>query len=153
MMKDTLGKISCVLLGGIIVAILFMLFGGFGFGLGTGEGDGGSGNSNTDGGSVIRNTDPSTEAYEEESEEKKAESERSDEKSIPDTIIVRIEENRVMINDVEVTDPEELKKKINEYNNDSRTFELSEDHAILSTYEWVKETFDELEIFLVEEDV
>ena len=43
---------------------------------------------------------------------------------------------------------EELKKYVEEYNSDSRTFTLEEEESILDTYNWVKEVFDELDIQL-----
>lgn len=70
---------------------------------------------------------------------------------LPDNIIVEIIEDEVTINGQSVANPEELKDKINEYNSDTRSFELVETRSILSTYEWVAKTFDELEIYLKEE--
>ena len=67
---------------------------------------------------------------------------------IPDEIVVRIEENTVTINGHPVADKEELKKYVEEYNTDFRTFTLEEDYSILETYNWVKEVFDELDIHL-----
>ena len=43
---------------------------------------------------------------------------------------------------------QELKKYVEEYNSDSRTFTLEEEESILDTYNWVKEVFDELDIQL-----
>ena len=67
---------------------------------------------------------------------------------IPDNIIVTIKKDVVTINGHQVADRDELKKYVEEYNSDSRTFTLEEEESILDTYNWVKEVFDELDIQL-----
>jgi hypothetical protein len=67
---------------------------------------------------------------------------------IPDNIIVSIKKDVVTINGHQVADRDELKKYVEEYNSDSRTFTLEEEESILDTYNWVKEVFDELDIQL-----
>ena len=63
-------------------------------------------------------------------------------------IVVRIVKDKVTINGHEVSNKEELKKYVEEYNSDKRTFTLEEEESILGTYNWVKEVFDELDIQL-----
>ncbi|MBR5970254.1 MAG: hypothetical protein IK016_07905 [Lachnospiraceae bacterium] len=72
------------------------------------------------------------------------------EAEIPDTILIGIEENTVTINGIEVENAEELKALVEEYNSDSRTFQLEENHSIKESYDWVKGVFEELGITLIE---
>ena len=72
------------------------------------------------------------------------------EAELPDTILIGIEENTVTINGTEVENAEELKALVEEYNSDSRTFQLEEKHSIKEAYDWVKAVFEELGITLVE---
>ena len=67
---------------------------------------------------------------------------------IPDNIVVTIKKDAVTINGHQVADSEELRKYVEEYNSDSRTFTLEEEESILDTYNWVKAVFDELDIQL-----
>ena len=69
---------------------------------------------------------------------------------IPDNILITIEEEVVTINGVVVESAEELKKFVEEYNTDARTFQLEENHSIKESYDWVKGVFEELGITLVE---
>ena len=69
---------------------------------------------------------------------------------IPDNILITIEEEVVTINGVVVENAEELKKIVEEYNTDARTFQLEENHSIKESYDWVKGVFEELGITLVE---
>ena len=61
---------------------------------------------------------------------------------------VSIKKDVVTINGHQVADSEELRKYVEEYNSDSRTFTLEEEESILDTYNWVKAVFDELDIQL-----
>ena len=81
-----------------------------------------------------------------EKDKEKAEDPRNEE--IPDVIVVRIKEDKVTINGHEVANQEELRKYVEEYNSDTRTFVLEEEQSILETYNWVKAVFDELDIQL-----
>ncbi|MBQ6735786.1 MAG: hypothetical protein IJR00_12875 [Lachnospiraceae bacterium] len=72
------------------------------------------------------------------------------EAEIPDNILITIEEEVVTINGVVVESAEELKKFVEEYNTDARTFQLEENHSIKESYDWVKGVFEELGITLVE---
>ena len=72
------------------------------------------------------------------------------EAEIPDNILITIEEEVVTINGVVVESAEELKKLVEEYNSDARTFRLEEKQSIKEAYDWVKGVFDELGITLTE---
>ena len=71
---------------------------------------------------------------------------------IPDVIVVRISGNEVTVNGHPAENSEELKSRVGEYADGVRTFELEENRAILETYRWVVEAFDEMEIYLKEAD-
>ena len=88
----------------------------------------------------------SQEVADPEKDKEKAEDPRNEE--IPDVIVVRIKEDKVTINGHEVANQEELRKYVEEYNSDTRTFVLEEEQSILETYNWVKAVFDELDIQL-----
>ena len=81
----------------------------------------------------------------EKSEEK---TEQKEEKEIPLTVIVKIDEDKVTINDTPVENAEELKKIVEDYNTDSRKFVLEENKSILETYKWVTGVFIDLGIAL-----
>lgn len=74
--------------------------------------------------------------------------EKSDDENIPSVIIVSIKEDEVTINGHLVNNAQELRKYVEEYNTDYRTFELEEEHSLLEAYNWVKEVFDSLDIQL-----
>ncbi len=126
-----------------IIALLLLLGGGGYFGLGPGQGLlPGNGDSVQQQQSEGQGEAQETVAQTEQEEKEEAVSE------IPDNIIVTIKKDAVTINGHEVADREELKKYVEEYNSDSRTFTLEEEESILDTYNWVKEVFDELDIQL-----
>ena len=126
-----------------IIALLLLLGGGGYFGLGPGQGLlPGNGDSVQQQQSDGQGEAQETAAQTEQEEKEEAVSE------IPDNIIVTIKKDVVTINGHEVADREELKKYVEEYNSDSRTFTLQEEESILDTYNWVKEVFDELDIQL-----
>lgn len=62
------------------------------------------------------------------------------------TIVVRIEENQVFVDGNLCNDSAELKKYIEQKVTDDTIFELQENRAILATYEWVEDVFQELSI-------
>ena len=132
-MKKLLGFLFLVII--IAILVIMFLFGGFGFGFGSGDGDGDSGS---------KSKNEKVEATKEDKDDK----DRGEE--IPDEIIVKIDEDKVTINGIKVEDADALKVKVNEYNSDSRTFRLEQEYATVSTYEWVKGVFDDLEIYLKE---
>ena len=126
-----------------IIALLLLLGGGGYFGLGPGQGLlPGSGDSVQQEQSEGQGEAQETAEQTEQDKKEEAVSE------IPDNIIVTIKKDVVTINGHEVSDREELKKYVEEYNSDSRTFTLEEEESILDTYNWVKEVFDELDIQL-----
>ena len=103
-----------------ILALLLLLGGGGYFGLGPGKG-------------LLPGNGNSTETAQEESASETQEA---------------AEEDKVTINGHEVANQEELRKYVEEYNSDTRTFVLEEEQSILETYNWVKAVFDELDIQL-----
>lgn len=142
-MKKIIGVIiGLVILISIIAVLYFKFFKGIGTAGGTGDDNLPKFEQGT--------TEESTESREEETEPEEPATDEQEDK-VPDNIIVEIIEDKVTINGEPVANSEELRDKINEYNNDKRTFELRETKSILSTYEWVAKTFDELEIFLKEQ--
>ena len=125
-----------------IIALLLLGGGGY-FGLGPGQGMlPGNGDSVQQEQSESQGEAKEAAAQTEQDQKEEAVSE------IPDNIIVTIKKDVVTINGHEVADSEELKKYVEEYNSDSRTFILEEEESILDTYNWVKEVFDELDIQL-----
>lgn len=143
-MKKILGAvIGVVAIVAVIVALYIAFFRGKGIGAGSGD-------NNLLGvdQKAMEETTERNEAIIEPEEEPTTDEQ---EEKVPDNIIVEIVEDKVTINDESVANEEELREKINEYNNDTRTFELRETKSILSTYEWVAKTFDELEIYLKEQ--
>ena len=142
-MKKIIGVIiGLVILIAIIAVLYFKFFKGIGTAGGTGDDNLPKFEQGT--------TEESTESREEETEPEEPATDEQEDK-VPDNIIVEIIEDKVTINGEPVANSEELRDKIIEYNNDKRTFELRETKSILSTYEWVAKTFDELEIFLKEQ--
>ena len=120
-----------------IIAALLLLGGGFGYSqLGLGE-------SGSDG-----KQQPAITATEQQETDKNNVSGDTQEKEIPETIIVRISENNVTINDNPVADKDALMKYIREYNSDNRKFVLDDKNSILAEYKWVNEAFSELGITL-----
>ena len=102
-------------------------------------------------GDTVQQEQSAGEAQEEQAQETAAVQEKVENKEdseIPDVIVVRIVKDKVTINGHEVSNKEELKKYVEEYNSDKRTFTLEEEESILGTYNWVKEVFDELDIQL-----
>ncbi len=120
-----------------IIAALLLLGGGLGYSqLGLGE-------SGSDG-----KQQPAITATEKQETDKNNVSGDTQEKEIPETIIVRISENDVTINDNPVADKDALMKYIREYNSDNRKFVLDDKNSILAEYKWVNEAFSELGITL-----
>ena len=128
-----------------ILALLLLLGGGGYFGLGPGKGLL-PGNGNSTETAQEESASETQEAADPEKDTEKAEDPRNEE--IPDVIVVRIKEDKVTINGHEVANQEELRKYVEEYNSDTRTFVLEEEQSILETYNWVKAVFDELDIQL-----
>ena len=113
---------------GIAAVLIALLGGGYGYGTGMfGSGDG-----------VMPG---STQAEVEQQEEGQTE-------EIPDTIIIRIEENEVTVNGTVCKDAAELKAYLEKVLTDDRVFVLEDEKAILASYEWVEETCKELGIDL-----
>ena len=126
-----------------ILALLLLLGGGGYFGLGPGKGLLPGNSTET---AQEESASETQEAADPEKDKEKAEDPRNEE--IPDVIVVRIKEDKVTINGHEVANQEELRKYVEEYNSDTRTFVLEEEQSILETYNWVKAVFDELDIQL-----
>ncbi len=157
-MNKKAGIGGTVVVGGVLAYLLIFGrghgLGGGGLGIMPGSGTGQQAAAEAD--KEAAGEDSAAEAKEEaaeEAREEKAEAEveeTSEEKEIPDNIIVEITDDKVTINGEPVKDAGELREKVNEYMSDTRTFELVENHAILATYNWVRDTFNELEIFLKE---
>ena len=95
-------------------------------------------------------TEPAGETAEASAEEAEEAAEEPEE--IPDVIVVRISGNEVTVNGHPTENSEELNSRVGEYADGVRTFELEENRAILETYRWVVEAFDEMEIYLKEAD-
>lgn len=127
-----------------ILALLLMLGGGGYFGLGPGAG---LGTGSSDGNSEAQKQEESVEEAEQAAETAEAE-EETQEEQVPDVIVVSIKQDKVTINGHEVSNEEELRSYVEEYNSDNRTFTLEEDQSILDTYNWVKSVFDDLDIQL-----
>ena len=126
-----------------IIALLLLLGGGGYFGLGPGQGLlPGNGDSVQQEQSEGQGEAKEAAEQTEQTEKEEAQSE------IPDNIVVSIKKDVVTINGHQVADSEELRKYVEEYNSDSRTFTLEEEESILDTYNWVKAVFDELDIQL-----
>ena len=158
-MNKKAGIGGTVVVGGVLAYLLIFGrghgLGGGGLGIMPGSGTGQQSAAETE--KEAAGEDSAAEAKEEavkEVQEEKAQEEAaeeaSEEKEIPDNIIVEITDDEVTINGEPVKDADELREKVNEYMSDTRTFELVENHAILATYNWVRDTFNELEIFLKE---
>ena len=132
-----------------IAAQLLLLGGGGFFGLGPGQGmlpgNGDSVQQEQSEGKSEAQEEAKNDAQETAQEQKEKETAGEE---IPDNIIVTIRKDKVTINGHEVADQEELRKYVEEYNSDSRTFTLEEEESILDTYNWVKAVFDELDIQL-----
>ena len=118
-----------------------------------GSGDAGDGNP---GGESTVYSDASEELAENPAEgageEDEPEEAAEEPEEIPDVIVVRISGNEVTVNGHPAENSEELKSRVGEYADGVRTFELEENRAILETYRWVVEAFDEMEIYLKEAD-
>ena len=126
-----------------IIALLLLLGGGGYFGLGPGQGMlPGNGDSAAQEQSEGQGGAQEAAVQTEQDEKEEAVS------GIPDNIVVTIKKDAVTINGHQVADSEELRKYVEEYNSDSRTFTLEEEESILDTYNWVKAVFDELDIQL-----
>ena len=129
---------------GILALLLLIGAGGyFGFGPGQGLLPGNGNSTETAQEESVSETQEDADAAK---DQEKAEDPQEEE--IPDVIVVRIKEDKVTINGHEVANQEELRKYVEEYNSDSRTFVLEEEQSILETYNWVKAVFDELDIQL-----
>ena len=116
-------------MGKIIVGILLGLVLALGFGSGTGNGTG-----NGEKTVVV-------------DDENNTDDEKSDENT-SSTIIVSIDEDKVTLNHRVFDNKDDLKLYVQTIYTDDKTWILESDHAILSTYEWVVEVFDELSINL-----
>lgn len=110
---------------GVIALLVILFFGRFGFG-GPGAGKG----SGEDSDSKQQVSGP--DAAQEDSSEV--------------TVIIR--ESGVLIGDREFSTPEDLKKYVEEIQNDRKVFRLKEENSIQETYEWVVKVFEELQIQL-----
>jgi len=142
MMKKFLGFLAVV----VIVAVILLLIFGNGLGLGFGNGLGF--------GSETRTTESADDAVDNEvAEPDVPEDSRgiSEDETLPDLITVTIREDKVYVEDKEISDAEELRAYIEEINNDTREYKLVDENSIRDTYEWVVEVFDELKIKLVTE--
>ena len=113
-----------------IIALLLLLGGGGYFGLGPGQG-------------MLPGNGDSVQQEQSESQGEAKEAAAQTEQDQKE-----VKKDVVTINGHEVADSEELKKYVEEYNSDSRTFILEEEESILDTYNWVKAVFDELDIQL-----
>ncbi|HOO78771.1 MAG TPA: hypothetical protein PLQ04_00140 [Lachnospiraceae bacterium] len=92
-------------------------------------------------------TEPTKEEVEEETQDStKGEAAETDDAGC---VVIRIEEDKVYVDDVEMANAEELKQHIEDINTDDMTFELVENQSILATHEWVVGVFDELQITLM----
>ncbi|MCR5794338.1 MAG: hypothetical protein K6G61_03165 [Solobacterium sp.] len=112
---------------GIAAVLIALLGGGYGYGTGMfGTGDG-----------VM----PGSSQAEVEPQEGQTE-------EIPDTIIIRIEEDEVTVNGTVCKDAAELKAYLEKVLTDDRIFVLEDEKAILASYEWVEDTCKELGIDL-----
>lgn len=67
-----------------------------------------------------------------------------------DTVIIKIEESTVKVNDHVCKNEQELKDYLQEIHNDNKVWILEDDHAILSTYDMVVKVCKELNIDLKE---
>lgn len=108
---------------GVIALLVILLLGRFGFG-GPGDGKGSSESG--------------------DSKQQTSEPDASQTDSNEVTVIVR--ESRVLIGDREFSAPEDLKKYVEEIQNDEKVFRLKEENSIQETYEWVVKVFEELQI-------
>lgn len=108
---------------GVIALLVILLLGRFGFG---GPGDGKGSGENSD------------------SKQQTSEPDAAQTDSNEVTVIVR--ESKVLIGDKEFSAPEDLKKYVEEIQNDEKVFRLKEENSIQETYEWVVEVFEELQI-------
>lgn len=109
-----------------IALVVLLIFKGFGLG----EGEGGKGG-------------PSTEA----SGEQSSPSGESQGPQAEDGVItVTVREDRALMGGKEYTAADEFKAAVEALNDDEHTFELTEDNALESVYEWVMEVFEELSI-------
>lgn len=61
-------------------------------------------------------------------------------------ITIDIIENQVFVDGTEYKTPDELKKYLEEVNDDRKTFQLNAAQSILETYIWVANVFHELQI-------
>lgn len=125
-------KKGFLVVGGAAVIVGAVFFGTHGFGLGTGKGPG-TGETQSVNREVAEKDVP-----------------KAEEAEIPNNVIVSIVENEVSINGEKIADYDALHDWVEEYNRDSRTFELHEERSILETYEWVKKVFDDLGVTLIE---
>ena len=103
-------------------AALLLLLGGGGYGIGTGAWGIGDGSQVAPGqGSAQEDTN---------------------------TVVIKIEENKVTVNGKECKDAAELKTYLEQIYTDDKLFVLEDEKAILASYEWVEETCKELGIDL-----
>ncbi len=127
-------KVLIVLI--ILAVLLLFLLNKFGFGFGNGLGFGN--------GERIQNSDASeTQTVTEENEERSTGDLSA---SLPQLVTVTIREDKVYVEDKEISDAEELKEYIESINTDDREYRLVDENSIRATYEWVNAVFDELKI-------
>lgn len=136
-MKKVLAILAVAVL---IIGVAFSLKGCGGFGWSKGSGTGKS-----DG-------EVKEEQQVEDKEEKEdtQQTENSEDQKLPDEIVVTITEEKVTVNDKVIADQDELKSYIESMNDDSKTYQLVQNNAILATYNWVTDVFQELQISLEE---
>lgn len=130
-MKKLLKGIGFICIVAVIVLFLVLKGGGAGFGLGSGL----ESISTSDTKSTI--------------ESKNQDTEETSEKDT-NIITVTIKENVVTVDGEVVKDKAELEKYIEDINDDNKKYELVQENAILSTYNWVKDIFDGLQIHIDE---
>lgn len=134
-MKKVLGIAIAI----VVIAIIILFF-CKGLGLG-GEGSGEKTSATP--------TKQETEKPEPSKEPDKPQESVLENEEIAKVIIVTIRENQVFVGNKEFGNEAELKKYVEEINNDERQFKLKEEKSILDTYEWVTKVFTDLKIQLV----
>ncbi len=134
--KQKGGKKGGIVGAGVVAALLLSLFGGYKLGLGDAIGLGP--------GKQVEDT-KDKDAKENKTDDKKDDNKKAE---LPSEITVKITEDKVFVEDKEILNAEELKKYIEEINNDKRTYKLVEENSIKATHDWVIKTFEELKLSL-----
>ena len=148
--KNNKGKVNVgvvilviIILVLIVLAILFFLLPGFGFGFGKGNGTGVfSSNSESEGDGSQNVTESITETV----STAEVTTEATTEVGNSNEVTIKIQEDKVWVNDKQISDKDELKSYIEEINNDDKKYTLEQENAILATYNWVVGVLDELKI-------